>query len=262
MAMGRSTKTLLPVLALAAGVALLSLGARGCPPQPLEPGVDCWHTETGTQQRFKTLPPGTFGSLDGTEKTQSNPVTTQSIELTGNVDPADVEDLLAKCGCPEEVEYDITWLDPHGVETDPNSGHAVTQVKTPTTTVDTCIRRTARANVQNKGVASQVEIQLVAVRLKSVNPIEVTYGGGPPASRPKKYFDVFVTESGTQKVGKMTLTTNTIANGKANGDVLLGSLPVHYDVTFREVGNPTNEYYLKDLSLRLVNKVTGGKFVR
>jgi hypothetical protein len=121
-AMGRSAKTHWPLLALAAGVALLTLGANGCPPYPLEPGTDCWHTETGTQQRFKTLPAGFFGEVNG-EK--SNPVINPLIELTGNVDPADVEDLLKKCGCPEKVEYEVSWLDRHGNPVDPDSKHRV-----------------------------------------------------------------------------------------------------------------------------------------
>lgn len=254
--MKKPSKSLWPRLALAMGVALLSLGAIGCPPYPLEPGTDCWETQTGTQQRLKTLPAGFFGEVDGQK---SNAMPNPLIELAGlPLDPGVVSEV---CGCPEEVEYDVTWLDPHGVPTEPDSGHAVTQVKTPTTPVDTCIRRTVAADVKKEGVALKVDIELVKLSLQSVNPIEVEYGHGKPdVQRPKKSFDVFITESGTQKAGSMTFTTNSIASGKAKGDSLLGNLFVNYDVEFREVGNPANTFSRTGLSLKFSG--TKGNFTR
>ena len=263
----------LPLPLAFAMIALLSLG-QACGPGPLEPGTDCWKTDTGTQQSLRTLPAGFFNQ-PGDTGPKSDAIPNPLIELMGN--PLSVDDVANVCNCPESVDYTITWLDPHGTPVPSDSRHAVSQQVTRTTSIDTCIRRTVAANVGETGTALDVAIELVKLSLKSVEPLTVTYGGGPPGGGPPggrpsggppgdppptKQFDVFVTESGTQRPGQMTFTTNTISGGQANGNTSMGVLHIDYDVTFVEVGNPGNTFPRPGLTLTLKSGARPGDFVK
>ena len=248
--MQKSSRTswLLPP-ALMVALALPSLAAPpAAPPEGAEikEGSDCWQTQTGTEQRLHTLPAGFFG--DG-----SNAVPNPTIRFQG--EPLPVKRVKGSyppdCGCPNKVDTKITWLDRHGTAVK-DTIHAVKQVVDETTKVDTCIRRKTNARFKGKGAAEKVDIQLVALSLKSVEPLKVSYKGGPTKS-----FDIWVTESGTQDTGTLTFTPKSLDKKLAKGDVKLGSLHITYDVKFVEHGG-TATYSLKGQKLHLVN--TPGTF--
>lgn len=238
-------------------LAVVGLTAQRCPPQTpvLAEGTDCWHTEPGTFQKLRTLPANFFGQ--GSQAIP-NPV----IELEGlPLPPSRVSDPYPQgCGCPQQVDVVVTWVDPHGSPVEANSAHAVKQVVTPTTTVDTCIRRKTRAKL-NRGQAVKVNIELVALSLKSRTPLVVTYRGQPPHGAPTtKEFDVFVTESASQpqQGGMMTFTPANIRKGRADGQVNLDDLRIAYDVRFVP-RDGSEELSRTGLSTRL-RSPEGGKF--
>ncbi|HEV8578916.1 MAG TPA: hypothetical protein VGX68_07505 [Thermoanaerobaculia bacterium] len=215
-----STKLWLFVLALAL---LLPLSLSAQPPHIIVPqGTDCWHTDA-SKQDFR-LPPGFFFTGSKLIKT--------TIALTGVPLPVSVVTgaFPPNCGCPTgAVTTTITWTDQHGNPVSPNSIHKVSPVVNQTTTVDTCVRRTVNADFPGQGASAQVSIRLVRLSLKSVNPLTVQFPTGP------KRFDVFVKESATQPAGSMILTAGKIQGKKASGKAKLRSLPITYDVEFREV---------------------------
>jgi len=214
-----STKLWLFVLAMAL-LLPLSLGAK--PPRiVVPPGTDCWHTDA-SKQDFR-LPPGFFYAHSRQIRT--------TIELAGVPLPVAVVKgtFPPNCGCPlSDVTTTITWTDRHGNPVSPNSIHKVSPVVNETTTVDTCVRRTADASFPGQGAAVRVLIRLVRLSLKSVNPLTVQFPTGP------KDFDVTVKESSGQSTGSMMLTAGKIEGKKASGQVRLRSLPITYDVEFRE----------------------------
>lgn len=217
-----SSKLRLFVLAMALLMAKLSAAQ---PPQFAIPeGTDCWHTEAGTEQRLATLPAGFFGP-------GSKAVPKTTIALVGVPLPAAfvAAPFPQGCGCPQNVTTVITWLDPHGNPTN-DARHAVKQVVDQTTTVDTCIRRTVNASFPGQGASKQVNIVLVALSLKSVKPLTVSFSKGPD-----RKFDVFVKQSGRQRPGSMTLTAGGLQGGKRTGNARLRNLHITYDVEFREV---------------------------
>lgn len=241
-----SRKTWLLWLAIL-GVALLSLGQGRPAPPVIETGTDCWHTEKGTEQRLKTLPANYFG--EGSKAIPNPVVQFEGVPLEPEYVAADYP---GGCGCPEEVDATVTWLNVHGDPTR-NMRHAVTQVVDLSTDVDTCVRRSEDARFGGRGGAVKVDIELVALSLRSVEPLEVAYKDGA-----SKLFDVFVTASKSQKPGSMTFTSGAIdAHGKTRGKVKLDSLPVYYDVEYVERGGPMKK---SETGLRLVLQGTDGEF--
>ena len=218
-------------LGLVALLALVVLAATGCPKPPeIAEGTDCWHTESGTFQKLPTLPANFFGPRS---EAIPNPV----VQFEGV--PLDPDFVAAPypegCGCPEEVDVTLTWVDRHGSPVSGDSAHRVKQVPNRTTDIDTCIRRKTMAKL-NPHAAVKVDIELVALSLKSVDPLEVTYKGEPPhGEETTKAFDVFVTKSSTPPPSgsSMTFTPGASAN---NGEISLDDLRIAYDVEFQEVG--------------------------
>jgi len=257
--MRKSARQRLP-LALVAALALLSLGLHGCPPGTPEiaEGSDCWETQPGTFQRLPTLPANFFGT-----GSQAIPTAHAVVDFEGvPLDPAFVAAPYPEgCGCPEEVDVELTWVDRHGSPVAGDSAHRVKQVASTSTQIDTCIRRTKSAKFENTGAAVKVDIELVALSLKSVDPLEVTYKErGPGQATTTKLFDVYVTHSATepQKPGTMTFTAGNIQNGKADGNVNLDNLNVTYDLEFREQGG-TSTFQRTGLTTKL-RSPGGGQF--
>jgi len=157
--------------ALLGVVALLSLGARGCPPATPEipVGTDCWETNPdATVWTHKgAFPAGFFG---GDPKSNAIPHPPE-LHFAGN--PLTPDEVKA-CGCPEKVDTKVKWLNRHGDETT-DIRHAVTQVVELTTKVDTCVRREQRAEFPGKGASAKVDIELLQLSLKSASPITVEY---------------------------------------------------------------------------------------
>jgi hypothetical protein len=251
-----------PVLfALVIVLALLGLAAQRTAkrmPLPL-PGIaegsDCWHTEPGTFQKLPTLTPGTFGP-----GSQTIPTAKAVVEFEGV--PLDPDFVAAPypegCGCPEKVDVHLSWVDRHGSPVAGDSAHRVRQVTDLTTDIDTCIRRKTRAKFNKPRTPVKVDIELVALSLKSVKPLEVTYRGKGKATS-TKLFDVFVTQSARQPPGSsMTFTPGHIGRGNSDGRINLDDLRIAYDVEFREQGG-TATYNLPGLDTRL-RSPRGGRF--
>jgi hypothetical protein len=235
--------------ALLIALALLSAGAAvaqppGPPGRPEIPeGSDCWQTQKGTEQRLAAFPAGFFG-------TGSAAIPPRTIQFQGvPLDPAFVAAAYPKgCGCPEHVTTTITWLDPHNNPTR-DMRHAVKQVIDRKTDIDTCIHRKTNAKFQGQGKAVKVDIELVALSLKSVSPLTVSYRGGTT-----KAFDVFIKQSSPpQQTGTMTFTP---APGNKKGDVKLGQLHIKYDAKF--VGPGGSPTFTRTDKLTLAG--TNGKF--
>lgn len=240
------------VVGLLMPLAVVGLTAQGCPSELAE-GTDCWHTEPGTFQKLPTLPANFFGQ-------GSRAIPNPTIQFEGNpLDPDFVRAAYPRgCGCPEDVEVEVQWVDRHGSPVAADSAHAVDQVVDLSTPVDTCIRRKTRARF-NRGQATHVDIELVALSLQSIDPLEVTYRGQPPRGTPStKLFDVFVTQAANQQGGRMTFTPGNIRNGRADGDVNLDNLRIAYDVRF-VARDGSGEFTRTGLSTRL-RSPEGGSF--
>jgi hypothetical protein len=216
----------------------------------LKEGSDCWQTQPGTQQRLHTIPAGFFGR--GSQAVPNATIKFKGVPLpTARVKGA----FPPNCGCPDKVDVKITWTDMHGNVTN-DMRHAVKQHVDESTKVDTCVHRMNSAEFKGKGASRKVEIELVALSLTSVEPLKVTYKN-PGAANTTKSFDVFVTESGTQDKGDITLTANSVNRRLAKGKVKLGNLHITYDVKFVEHGG-TATYTMTGQKLHLVN--TPGTF--
>ena len=175
------------------------------------------------------LPPGFFGAI-GTDP--SDPFAQAGIPLEGNPPVEDFERF------PPPMR--IAWVDQHGNEVGPDSSHKVNAILVPANTrfADTVISRNDDAVFNGVGEAPTVDIEIVALSLKSVDPIVVTYG-----TSGVKLWDVFVTldETAVQPVGSLDLTSDTFVDGvSVSGSVDNLDLPVAFKVTFQEVNNAGN----------------------
>jgi len=229
--------------ALVIALALLSLEARASNLIPA--GTDCWATKSpGTQATF-TLPANFFG--DGSKAMPHVTINLKGLPLTPDV-------VKTKCGC--QVNTKVEYIDPHGNVGGEKTVHTVSSRTTETTDVDTCVRRTKNVKFRGQGVSEKVDIQLVELSLQSEQPLKVTYKDGSTKS-----FNVFVTESGPQDTGTMTVTPKSIGR-LSKGAVKLGRLHITYDVTFREVPPGTGTFTLKNQKLQLTNGTKAGTFAQ
>ncbi|TMC23876.1 MAG: hypothetical protein E6J34_01385 [Chloroflexi bacterium] len=232
--------------ALAIALALPALAAAPAEGNGINEGTDCWQTQPGTQATL-FLPLDACGPGSKPEHV--------TVALKGV--PLSVADAKA-CGC--QVDTKITYLDPHGNVLAEKTVHAVKQITTETTKVDTCVRRTKNAKFHGKGVAEKVDIQLVQLSLQSEKPLTCTYKAGPP-----KTFTICVTESGPQDTGTMTFTPTTLGR-LAKGNAKLEQLHITYDVTFMAAGGSCAElpkgalFTLKNQKLTLKNGRRPGTF--
>lgn len=107
---------------------------------------------------------------------------------------------------------------------------------------DVLIRRFGPAQLPSPGATDTVPIELVALSLVSVEPIQVT-----SPDKALSFFDVFFEVSAaTPSSGSMTITRE-----HADGGTFTSELYVRPKLTFREVGNPTNEFVLEDSAYTL-----------
>lgn len=242
--MSRLMRKLWLPFALAVAVALLSLAAVRRPIPVIEEGTDCWVTEEGTEQELKTLPMDYLSP--GSQVVHKHTIRLEGVPL----DPAFVAAPYPRgCGCPEKVTTVVTWRDRHGNVTK-DMRHAVSKNVDQTSRVDTCVRRTVAAQLGNGKRPVKVAIELVALSLKSVEPLTVPYKDGP-----EKKFDVFITnvDPSEQKPreGSMTFTPNRFGkDGSASGAVLLSALHVDYKVEFREIGGSLTKTDTAKLTLQ------------
>lgn len=227
---------------LVVALALLSLeaGASDLIPE----GTDCWATKSpGTEATF-TLPANFFG--DGSKAMPRVTIALKGLPLSPDV-------VTKQCGC--QVNTKVEYLDRHGAVSGERTRHSVSSRTTQTTDVDTCVRRTKNVKFRGKGVSEKVDIQLVKLSLQSEKALEVNYKDGS-----KKLFNVFVTESGPQDTGTMTVTPKTIARLSA-GEVRLDRLHITYDVTFKQTPG-TAMFTLEDQKLQLTNGTKSGTFAQ
>lgn len=214
-------------------VSSLTLCGIAVQAQQLDAGKDCWVTTGGTRFEIQALPGGYFGTKAGVP---SDARPAQVIQVTGNP----LAGGIVLPNCPNAIIFRTVWLDPHGTPVQPNDAHAVTQQLQPAGVepIDTIVHR--RHSVQLGGGPVPVEIEMIALSLKSVNPITVTFGAQPPS-----FFDVFITLDGAQSIGSMGLTP-TSANG---GNTLVSSLPVNFKVEFRDTQSILPQRQITGLSI-------------
>lgn len=111
------------------------------------------------------LPPGFFGTIG---PDPSDPFVQAGIPLQGNPPVDDFRRFP-----PPMI---IAWVDQHGNVVGPDSRHKVGQLLVPedTHTADTVVRRNDDAVFNGLGDAPTVDIEIVALSLKSVDPIVVS----------------------------------------------------------------------------------------
>lgn len=222
--------------ALAVAVAVLLLSAPPVGAQ-VPAGVDCWLTEPGSTAALPEFPAGFFGTKN---MTPSDAIPAQTIDVEGNLaDPP-------TCDCQNNTS--VQWVDQHGNPVEPDDIHAVQQVPVPSDPFDTCVERLQDAMFPGGvGTPETIDIEIVALSLRSVNPITVTYGMEPPSQ-----FDVFITldESTPQSTGQLQMTPTQL--DPPAGTVVLPNLPVNYQFEFQEVGGSRFQL-LQGLSLSFTN---------
>ncbi len=115
--------------------------------------------------------------------------------------------------------------------------------------VDTIVERLEPADVQNVGEFATVEIELVALQLQSVQPVDIQ----------GTLFDVQViggSNSGIpQQPGQMTINREHEFGGTFNSE-----LPVQAELTFTEVGNPTNQFQVPFQDLFVLDPLNLGSW--
>ena len=221
--------------------------------QDIPSGTDCWTTEAITTVEIPALPEGFFGSKSGTPS-DARPI--QVIGVEGLPLPDGV--VTGTCNCPLVPQVELIWVDQHGNPVEPNDLHKVKQQEVVVAGVpqdiDTCVQRNGNVTFSGIGNPETVQIELIELSLKSIAPITVTYG-----AQPTSQFDVFITESGTQTVGQMTLTPQASSGSDWAGDVDNDSLFVDYQITFEDVAMvQTTPNPLSPMSLEFVD--TPGTF--
>ncbi len=246
-------------LAYAAALVVLSASVQA---QQIPAGNDCWVTSWGSDEptqlvfdALRTIAPDFFGagSLPIPNPIE-DPGNQRVIPLRGNpLDPLFVSDPNG-CGCPEQVEFEMTWVDMHGVMVGPNDAHKVRKVDGPpySTEVDTCVRRTQDVNFSGTGIPETIEIELIALSLKSIQPLPVAFDtNGDDVIDFIRLFDVFVHNSGlTQPAGMMRFEADEISSGAVmSGEMDLLELPITFEVEFREHEVPSNTFALGPFNL-------------
>jgi len=207
-------------LFLVLSLCLLSGGAHAVT-ITVSSGVDAWVTGPGTTVDLPPLPAGFFGS---TGSGPSDPVPAMpGFDLTGHPFPDQfgIPDPFP----PDQLPLDLEFVDPHGNIVGPDSVHAVgVNVKNIDELVpfnfDTVVRRNSPVVFTDPGDPKPVPIEMTWLSLRSVAPIEVTFGGGSDPTD----FDIFVGLSDTlpQVAGRMLMTADDLTNSSATGQLDLG----------------------------------------
>jgi hypothetical protein len=115
---------------------------------------------------------------------------------------------------------------PPFVEREPSVQHVVQQTQGRPAT-DTIVQRLSQATLPSIGSQDQIPIEIVALSLVSIQPIQVTFNGGQVSS----FFDVFVDLQPTQQLGLMQIERT----GQRSG-VFQSELPVNAQLTFHVPG--------------------------
>jgi hypothetical protein len=102
--------------------------------------------------------------------------------------------------------------------------------------IDTVIQFNTTGTLVNIGDSTTVDVEIVAMNLVGINPVEVDLGGG------SQIFDVFVglDPFATQQQGTMTFTRT--GKNTMSFDI---SLPEALLITLVEQGNPTNQIFVQ-----------------
>ena len=192
-------------------------------PLLIRAGDDLFESPAG--QSFVTvpvttpIPSGFFGMKSGTPSDPvSGTISLQGLPLT-NTTPTGSQEFQ-----PHGQFGELALLARHGVlATSQGTGRP-----------DTLVRRLSDATLGDIGgttaPSATIPIEIVALSLVSVQPIQVTYGGGNPS-----FFDVFVDlPPSTQSTGAMTISRTGAFSG-----TLMSTLPVNSRVTFVNRAGPS-----------------------
>ncbi|MFQ5525179.1 MAG: hypothetical protein ACE5GX_02855 [Thermoanaerobaculia bacterium] len=152
------------------------------------------------------------------------------------------------CDC--QSDFLFSWTGPYVNPLEPNDSLLLDQVFS---SPDICIKRLLAVIFPGGiGVADPIDIELVSLSLKSVDPITVDFGGFT------RQFDVFVTDSGSQGMGTLD-PIPTQFSPILEGDLDRTDLPINYRIDFEEVGGPGFQT-LPNLGLTFAN--SDGTFSR
>lgn len=195
-----------------------------------EPGETTIDIGTETEDDNPPLPSGFFGSIGDT---QSDPFMQAEIALEGNP----TAEQFQRFAPPMR----LGWPNQFNNNTGPNVSQKLAQQLVPVEMAhyDTVVRRLNDVDFESVGETETVEIEVVALSLKSVEPIVISYGDAGI-----RRWDVFVTldEGVTQPIGSLDLKSDAFEDGvSVSGTIANLDLPVAYKVTFRDVDAPSSE---------------------
>jgi hypothetical protein len=217
---------------LLATVAALVFGPLRAGAVDITAGFDGAIAQAGTRIAIGPLPAGFFGP-------GSDPFSQTDVAFEG--DPS-------ASGQDGDPGIEFTW--PPGNCLEKSGGGfslCISMIKnmTPSTPVDTLIERLEDGSVTPGQPVADIDIEIVELSLKSVDPITVDFNGGATS----KDYDVHVDLDGVQTGGTITLTATSftagdeIATGTTVVDVNIG-----YSIYFEEVGNPSNNMTIGGLN--------------
>jgi hypothetical protein len=175
----------------------------------LPAGVDCWQTMPVTTAHID-LPANALMAPGRTSLAFVADIPVTGVTLPENT-----------CNCADQAE--IQWLDRHGNPVQTGDQHAVTQAKIQNP-YDTCVQRGASV-LSTINTTVPVPIEIVALHLRSVNPVSIPMNPGPNC-----LYQVDITLNGAQAGGTLNLTPRQA--DLAKGDATVQSLPVGYRIDF------------------------------
>ncbi|MBI3942359.1 MAG: PKD domain-containing protein [Chloroflexi bacterium] len=184
-------------------------------------GTDHFATPPGSTFIDVQLPPGFFG----TKNTAPSDPFTGRIYLDGQP--------IVPLPSPEGAQS----FQPTGAFTplSNGAGQGRLDVRQGTSDPDTIIRRLADAQLPGPGPTPPtmtIPIEIVALSLRSVQPISITYGSQPPS-----FFDIFVTLDNSHQIsGTLTLTRTGTVTGTFSS-----ILPVNSQITFTNTAGPSGK---------------------
>jgi len=188
-------------------VALLVTAAHSGRAAEVPTGSDCLNTAPGDAEIQLDLPAGF--------------IDVGSVAFSANVPLEGVPLPLPPSIC---AGFQIIWLDKHKASVGPDSEHGVSYVVEPDP-FDTVVRRTETAQLPTVSSSDTIDIEILALSLKSVSPITVITGGSGA-----KLYEVRISLDGTNPSlpGSLQFTAVELNGPNVSGTLSMPNLPVNW----------------------------------
>lgn len=182
---------------------------------------------------FVGSPGGAFGGLSGSTTTTAR-LTPAQVVKPGDDHLSTVRGELRFAENPIPADFFGPGSDPFTGDI-PLVGHPPNP-SGPLGDTDTVVRRLNPAALPFAGCTDTVPIEIVALSLQSVNPITVT--GSPSSGFTDSFFDVFVA------IDPLRLSGGNMDITRTNSGSFDSFFDIWTEITFQEVGNPSNTFVL------------------